>query len=233
MKTQLPPALFSSTCDDGDSLCLDSNSLGRQAHICAFFQSADEEYEVLLPYIRKGLELGQKAVHTIDPRRLEEHSRRLTTAGIPVTELRRSGQMDIRDWSAAHLKGGDFDATRTLALFAEVLQDSIEQGFPLTRFLSHMEWFLETKLDPTILLEYEAVTNRIWMEATGPVHPVVCTYDLRRFRGDIIVDVIRTHPLVIMGGILQTNPFFVPPDEFLREIRARRGKAHSDSKQRL
>lgn len=84
MKTQLPPALFSSSCDDGDSLCLDSDSLGKQAHICAFFQSADEEYEVLLPYIRKGLELGQKAVHTIEPRRLEEHSRRLTTAGIPL-----------------------------------------------------------------------------------------------------------------------------------------------------
>jgi hypothetical protein len=28
--------------------------------------------------------------------------------------------------------------------------------------------------------------------------------------------------LVIVGGILQHNPFFVPPGEFLHEIRARR-----------
>ncbi len=27
--------------------------------------------------------------------------------------------------------------------------------------------------------------------------------------------------MVIIGGILQENPFFVPPDEFLRELRAR------------
>jgi hypothetical protein len=27
--------------------------------------------------------------------------------------------------------------------------------------------------------------------------------------------------MIIVGGILQENPFFVPPDEFLRELRAR------------
>jgi hypothetical protein len=32
---------------------------------------------------------------------------------------------------------------------------------------------------------------------------------------------MRTHPMIIVGGILQENPFFVPPDEFLRELRQR------------
>ena len=27
------------------------------------------------------------------------------------------------------------------------------------------------------------------------------------------MDIMRTHPMVIIGGILQENPFFVPPDE--------------------
>ena len=27
--------------------------------------------------------------------------------------------------------------------------------------------------------------------------------------------------MIIIGGILQENPFFVPPDEFLRELRSR------------
>ena len=37
------------------------------------------------------------------------------------------------------------------------------------------------------------------------------------------MDVLRTHPMVIIGGVLQQNPFFVPPDEFLRELRERVG----------
>lgn len=28
--------------------------------------------------------------------------------------------------------------------------------------------------------------------------------------------------MIVIGGVLQENPFFVPPDEFLRELRERR-----------
>ncbi len=35
------------------------------------------------------------------------------------------------------------------------------------------------------------------------------------------MDILRTHPMVVVGGLLQVNPFFVPPDEFLRELRER------------
>jgi hypothetical protein len=38
-----------------------------------------------------------------------------------------------------------------------------------------------------------------------------------------VIDITRTHPTIIIGGILQQNPFFVPPEEFLKEIRERRG----------
>jgi hypothetical protein len=35
---------------------------------------------------------------------------------------------------------------------------------------------------------------------------------------------LRTHPMVVIGGILHKNAFFVPPDEFLREFRERRSR---------
>ena len=38
------------------------------------------------------------------------------------------------------------------------------------------------------------------------------------------MDIMRTHPMVIIGGILQENPFFVPPDEMLRELQGRNGR---------
>lgn len=28
--------------------------------------------------------------------------------------------------------------------------------------------------------------------------------------------------MIVIGGVLQENPFFVPPDEFLQELRERR-----------
>jgi hypothetical protein len=39
----------------------------------------------------------------------------------------------------------------------------------------------------------------------------------------VAMDIMRTHPVVLMGGLLHDNPFFVPPDRFLLELRERRG----------
>jgi hypothetical protein len=46
---------------------------------------------------------------------------------------------------------------------------------------------------------------------------VICSYDASRFDGSFTIDILRTHPMVLIGGVLQENPFFVPPSELLRE----------------
>jgi len=56
-----------------------------------------------------------------------------------------------------------------------------------------------------------------------------CAYDLLKFSASMIIDIMRTHPVVIIGGVLQENPFFVPPDQFLLEIRERRSVRKSAS----
>ncbi len=35
------------------------------------------------------------------------------------------------------------------------------------------------------------------------------------------MDIMRTHSMIIIGGILQENALFLPPDEMLRELRSR------------
>ncbi|MDB5406057.1 MAG: sensory transduction histidine kinase [Rhodospirillales bacterium] len=44
---------------------------------------------------------------------------------------------------------------------------------------------------------------------------------MTRFRSSIVMDILRTHPLVIVGGTLQQNPFYVESDEFLLELSER------------
>ncbi len=137
-------------------LRLAGSTLGSRVHICAFFNKPDDEYQVLLPFIKEGLELGEKAVHTVDPRRRNEHLRRLASGGIDLDAVRQNGQFELRDWGNTHLRDGRFDPPNTLALFEEVVKDAKQKGFPLIRFVTHMEWALETKMDANDLLEYEA-----------------------------------------------------------------------------
>ena len=106
-----------------------------------------------------------------------------------------------------------------LGQFQAVATTARQTGFPLTQFVTHMEWALENAPGVENLLEYEARANARWMGREGPFNPVICVYDLTKFSGAIVVDVMRTHPLVIIGGVLQENPHFLPPDEFLRQRR--------------
>lgn len=192
-------------------------TLGRHRHICAFFNSPDDHYRVLLPFIKDGFDAGEKAVHIIDPRRRTDHVRRLSAIGIDATAAQKDGRLEVRDWADAHLRDGSFDQDRTLRFIDGIRERSARDGFPRSRFVTHMEWALEDRPGVEGLLQYEARANLVPFE-----DPVVCAYDLTRFGPDVVIDVMRTHPAIIIGGILQENPFFVPPHKFLEELRTRR-----------
>jgi hypothetical protein len=209
--------------DATQSIRFAGSELGAQRHICAFFHSAEEEYRVVLPFIKDGFECGHKAFHVVDPELRDEHRQRLASAGIDVLAAEQSGQFDLRNWTDVYLRDGRFDQDRMLALIQEeVLEGEKRNGFALTRMVAHVEWALEKQPGVDDLVEYEARVNYIW-----PRHKdaVICVYDLTKFGGDIVMDILRTHPMVLIGGLIQENPFFVPPDEFLRELRERRASA--------
>src|ERR1700730_10498580 len=71
-------------------------------HICAFFNGPEDEYRVLLPFIKDGFECGDRIFHTVDPTRRDEHLQRLAAAGIDVTSASDSGQFDVRNWADMH-----------------------------------------------------------------------------------------------------------------------------------
>lgn len=203
-------------------ISLAGSTLSDRAHICAFFNTSEEAHRVLLPFVKEGLELGEKALHTVDPRQRESHIHWLTSAGIDCDAAQNKGQIEVLDWTESHLRGGTFNQDWTLAFWQKSADEARQKGFSRVRFVSQMEWALEANLDLDELLEYEAKANQAWLRSEGPVSPAVCVYDLRKFRGDIVVDVMRTHPLIIIAGALQENPFFVPPEELLAEFRQRR-----------
>ena len=192
--------------------------LGRRRHVCAFFNSRDDEYRVTLPFIKDGLECGDRAFHLVGSARQKDHLDRLRAAGIDTLTARQTGQLEVLDWAQTYLAGGSFDPDRWLAFVKETFAARTTDGYPLSRIVAHMEWALEAQVGVERLLEYEAKVNRIWPR-DGNV--AICTYDLARFGAQVIVDIMRTHPLIVIGGLLHENPFYVEPDEFLEELRER------------
>ena len=195
------------------------SQLSEVRHVCAFFNSADEEYRVLMPFIKDGFQCGHKAVHVVNPGRRHDHLQRLTAAGIDPTAAQRSGQLELKTNVETYLRDGRFDQDRMLEEFEQLSSGNAKTGFPLSRIVCQMDWAADGRLHIDNLVEFESRVNEVWSRHEDAV---ICVYDLAKFGGDMVIDVIRTHPMVIIGGILQRNPFYVPPEEFLRELRERR-----------
>jgi hypothetical protein len=192
--------------------------LGRSCHVCAFFHSKQEEYSVLMPFIQEGFERGDHAFHVVDARHRRAHLERLEEAGIDVAGAESRGQLEVRRWDEAYLEGGHFDQYRMIETIRDALDPAKRPAGRLTRLVANMEWALEELPGVHDIVEYETRLNQVL-----PAYhdPVVCTYDLSRFDASVVIDVMRTHPMVIIGGILQENPFYVPPAEMLKELEER------------
>jgi MEDS: MEthanogen/methylotroph, DcmR Sensory domain len=115
---------------NGHSVKFAGGILGRQRHVCAFFNSLDEEHRVLHSFIKDGFEHGEKSFHIVNPELKEQHLKRLAEAGINVQEAMDTGQLEVRRWQDSYLRGDHFDQDAMLALIEEVLQSGAR---PATR----------------------------------------------------------------------------------------------------
>ncbi len=205
----------------GSSFRLANEAIRRHRHLCAFFSSQQDQYDFLLPFIKEGFDCGERGFHIIDPNRLEQHRKHLVASGIPVEDLETGGRLEVRTWQQAYLREDVFDQHAMLALIEEVLREGGSRGVQLTRLVANMEWALLDKPGVDDLVEYESRLNYVLPKYEDPV---ICTYDLSKFGAGIVMDILRTHPVAIIGGLVHENPFYVPPDEFLAERRGRRAE---------
>jgi hypothetical protein len=193
-------------------------NLDEGMHICTFFRTSAERYRVLMPFIREGMEQGDRALHIVNPSQRSEHTQRIAEAGIDPAPAEVEGQLEIIGWDEAPLRGGNFNQSAMLSLLPMLLNDGRTRGFPVTRFIADMEWVLNDPGALDRLLEFECSVN-LALPKAGDI--VICAYDLDKFGASIVIDALRTHPIVLIGGIVQRNPFYVPPEELLKEVNER------------
>ena len=126
-------------------------------------------------------------------------------AGIDVDRAIADGQLELHPWDELYLAGGTFNKNEMAGRLQKLLTERIAQGFPMGRLVAHMEWALEERPGVQDLAQYEAQVDRMLSNFDDVV---VCVYDLSKFPATTIVDVMRSHPSVVVAGSLHANPFY-------------------------
>lgn len=178
-------------------------------HVCAFYRGRTERGQILMSYLKEGLVANDKVICVVETVGQAE----VTTAlGQASADAIGDGTLDVLTPEETYLLGGRFDMQEMMAYWREGVQRALsDPRFDFVRVIGEMPIALDNKPDMDEWLLYESELNRFVVQ-----HPqvITCLYDLDRFGGALLIDVLRTHPLVLLGGAVLDNPYYVALDEF-------------------
>ena len=183
-------------------------------HICAFYRGQDERNEILLPFLRQGLDDGDKSICVIESMRPDEM---LAALGEAPGEGGNPGSLDLMTPEQTYLRGGRFSMPAMLEYWRSGVESALaESRYRFVRVVGEMPRALVEKADLDEFLAYESELNRF-----APRYPqaILCLYDLDRFGGKVFLTIMRTHPIVLLNGAVLENPYYLEPDEFLADRR--------------
>jgi hypothetical protein len=188
---------------------IDEIELAPGSHVCAFYRGDSDRDQLLDAYLGAGLTAGDKCICVVDTAQTARRLESLTpAAGRPGHR-----QLDIHLPETTYLAGGEFTPSDMLAFWTTGMTNAALEGYSFYRLVGEMTWALRDAPGVEHLVGYESELNRV-----TPSYPVVvlCLYDLDRFSGEVVVNIVKTHPQVLVRGILVENPYYLGPDEFLR-----------------
>jgi PAS domain S-box-containing protein len=182
-------------------------------HLCCIYETEDEHRAVFTPYLRRGLECGEKVLYIVDAHTAETILGYLRNEGLQMEQFLKSGQFAILTRDDAYMRQGFFDPDAMISLLKAETKQAIAQGYTALRVTGEMTWALRGLPGSERLIEYEIKLNEF---LPGSQCLALCQYDRRRFEPEVLIDVLRAHSISVIGTQVYENFYYIPPAELLR-----------------
>jgi DNA-binding CsgD family transcriptional regulator len=179
-------------------------------HFCALYSRPAERDRLLFSFLGEGLRNGDKCLCLIDD--VEPTLVRDRAVGqLGPGNSRRSAQLEVESASDAYLRSGEFSLGDMLGFLTESVDAAIGDDFHLVRVAGEMSWVLPGPPGWHDLFRYESALNHAVEEMPALL---MCLYDLQKFGADMLVEVLFTHPTVLLDRTVIDNPNYVQPTEY-------------------
>lgn len=137
------------------SVTLCGETLTAPLHICAFFDSREEQYEILLPWWKEGISNNEEVLTILASDLHEDHCARMSDTRIPVQDALSNKQLKIVATEDSYLLGDAFAAERMFNIVAQAVIDAQIGPYGSLRACGDMEWAFKTLPGTDELIGYE------------------------------------------------------------------------------
>ncbi|MEU1366318.1 MEDS domain-containing protein [Streptomyces sp. NPDC005803] len=177
-------------------------------HVCALYRGRAERDRLVAPYFADGLDRGHTCLFLAAEGEGPTFRDVLTAAG--TADGRGLENLQVKG-PAEYLQNGTFDGDRTLARMYAWSDETFPGGNgALARLATDMSW-ARPLVQPSFvraLVRYEVNATR-WLRSYPQVG--MCMYDLDVFRSDVVLPLVKAHPLVWLNGMIMENPYCPAP----------------------
>ena len=187
---------------------LHTQSLRPGDHACAIYDHPDEQLTSIAAYIQSGLDRGERCLYIVDDRRGEDVLAALTTRGIDVAGATASGRLVLLTKRESYLKNGTFDPDHMIWTLSAMTDEACAEGCRGLRITGEMTWALGPEAGCDRVMDYERKLNQFFPSSRAHA---ICQYNASRFAPAVIREVLRNHPIAVIGDRAIDNPFYEPP----------------------
>lgn len=183
-------------------------------HICLIYENPAEQMAVAVPFIMDGLDRGDRCLYIAGDRTVDEVVHALEAAGVDVVQERQRGALRLLTSENTYLQGGEFTAHAMIDFIRQAEAEALANGFSGFRLTGEPTWSIGSEPGCARLIEYEALLNHL---PTNSKSIILCQYHHLRFGVPCIHDVLRTHPVAILGDQVCHNPYYELPEIVLKK----------------
>lgn len=195
-------------------------SFPRGTHLCMIFNDERERQKSIFKFLAAGLTANEKVDYLVDTKTPQEFMDAfLENIDEDLKKSERLRNLNLWVAENTYCPHGNFVPNDMLNTLGSLYTQAREKGFSNARASGEMTWALKGIPGSGRLMEYESLINELVV-----THPItaVCQYDTNCFDGKTIFDVLRVHPMVISHGQIIQNPFYMKPQDFLKEYAGRK-----------
>lgn len=180
-------------------------------HLGCLYETEEEYRAVLTPFLRQGLERGERVLCIVDAYAAETVRGYLRDNGLEDEPYLRSGQLSLLRAADASMEENVYDPDRMIALLRTETERALTQGYATLRVAEEMTWAVRGLPSAERLMEYERKLDAF---LPGSRCLAICQYDRRRFDPAVLLDVLQVHPMVVIGTEVYENCYYLPPAAF-------------------
>src|ERR1700732_4219394 len=169
--------------------------------------------------MRVRLTLSEECMFSAGSAQIKELRDELQKLQVNVDEYIGSGQLVLHEEREVFLANGKrFDPYFLLSSHQTFIAQALREGWQAVRISIDMTWLAKEIATPEQILKNEAASDAVFTFQNAPIIALI-HYDHSKLIPSLVVEMLKLHPISVVGKYIKRNPFYLNSEQYLLQDR--------------